>query len=146
DLQSRDPQADVVRTEHMPSAGDLSNLWFNLVVLGQVGDKPGNKLSYKPDAGRFSIDEESRIPGIQGLTRTLWNDSVKTEKYFGEPIRELFAAAHGEIGGAIQPQDITNALNGLRALRNSYTGQMQKLAILDAVIQDAELGVKKDPA
>src|ERR1700676_4974254 len=116
----------------MPSPGGRANLQHNLATLAQLRNKPGSKPSYNPDTGRFSIDEQGFL---QPLIRTLWRDSVTSEEYFGEPIREIFAAAHAEV------RDVTQALAGLQSLRNSYTGE--KLAILDAVIKDARLGVKK---
>jgi len=120
----------------MPSPGDPNNLQPNLTTLAQLGNKPGSKLSYDKNRGRFSIQE----PGFfsQSLPRTILKESVTSEEDFGAPIRELFAAAHAE------NHDVTQALNGLMALRQSYTGE--KLRVLNAVIEDAELGVKKDPA
>src|SRR5208282_5582212 len=113
----------------MPSPGDSNNLQPNLTTLTQLASKPsGSKLSYDKDRGRFSIQEKGFR---QTLARTFSSDSVAKEEYFGEPMRELFAAAHSE------GHDVTQALNGLRALRNSYTGE--KLATLNAVIEDAEL-------
>ena len=125
----------------MPSAGDSTNLGPNLRTLAQLRNKPGAKLSYDTNRGRFSIQEA----GIrQSLARTLSSNSVKNEEYFGRPIRELFAAAHTELDG--EDVDVTDALEGLRALRNSYRGEEEKLEVLDAVIEDAELGMRKDPA
>jgi hypothetical protein len=124
----------------MPSAGDSTNLGPNLRTLAQLRNKPGAKLSYDTNRGRFSIQEA----GIrQSLARTLSSNSVKNEEYFGRPIRELFAAAHTELDG--EDVDVTDALEGLRALRNSYRGEEEKLEVLDAVIEDAELGMRKDP-
>jgi hypothetical protein len=117
----------------MPSAGDPINLQPNLTALAQLAGKPGAKLSYNPSSGQFSIDENT---WYQGAVRTLWRDSVEKEEYFGEPIRELFAAARAK------PIDATQALNGLNALRQSYTGD--KLRILDEVIEDASVGTRKD--
>jgi hypothetical protein len=116
----------------MPSPGGRANLQHNLDTLAQLRNKPGSKPSYDPDTGRFSIDEQGFL---QPLIRTLWRDSVTSEEYFGEPIREIFAAARAK------GSDFTQALAGLQSLRNSYTGE--KLAILDAVIKDARLGKKK---
>ena len=117
----------------MPSAGHPNNLQPNLTTLAQLAGKPGAKLSYNPSSGRFSIDENT---WYQGAVRTLWRDSVEKEEYFGQPIRELFAAARAS------SIDATQALNGLQALRQSYTGN--KLAILDEVLEDASLGTRKD--
>jgi hypothetical protein len=111
----------------MPSPGGPANLEHNLVALAQLRNKAGSKLSYNPDTGRFSIDEQGFF---QPLIRTLWRDSVTTEEYFGKPIREIFAAAQAKA------RDVTQALAGLESLRNSYTEE--KLAILNAVIKDAK--------
>jgi Yersinia/Haemophilus virulence surface antigen len=118
----------------MPSAGDSNNLRPNLNMLAQLAGKPGAKLSYSPGSGLFSIDENT---WYQGLARSFSKDSVEKEEYFGQPIRELFAAARTN-----KSIDATLALNGLNALRQSYTGD--KLRILDEVIEDASLGTRKD--
>jgi len=126
----------------MPSAGDSNNLRPNLNMLAQLAGKPGAKLSYSPRSGLFSIDENK---WYQGAVRALWQDSVTSEEYFGRPIRELFAAARAK------SIDVTQALNGLDALHQSYRmkaglepGDQQKLRILDEVIEDASLGTRKD--
>lgn len=122
----------------MPSPDHPNNLSPNLDTLANLVNKKGSKLSYDKTSGRFSIQE----PGVfnQSLARTFSSDSVKSEEYFGAPIRALFAAAYANID---LRHAFTEAVEGLKALRNSYTGE--KLAILNAVIADAELGVKKDP-
>ena len=118
----------------MASPGDPANLQHNLTILAQLVNQ-GSKLSYSPGAGRFSIDK----PGLfQGTLRTLWRDSVTSEQHFGEPIREVFAAAHAE------GRNVTAALNGLDTLRASYANEPAKLGILNAVIEDARRGVRKD--
>ena len=133
----------------MPSPGDSNNLKFNLTTLAQLNYKQtGSKLSYDKITGRFSIQE----PGInQTLARTFSPNSVASEEFFGAPIRELFAAAHVEIGkqeGAlVKKNEFDKAVDGLKALCDSYgkENQKDKLAILNAVIEDAKLGVKRDP-
>jgi hypothetical protein len=119
----------------MASPGDPANLQHNLTILAQLGN-PGSKLSYNPSKGRFSINEPGRL---QGAIRSVWRDSVTSEEHFGEPIREVLAAAHAE------GRDVVAALNGLITLRNSYATQPDKLVILNAIIEDAQRGVKKDP-
>jgi hypothetical protein len=130
----------------MPSSGDPNNLQPNLTRLGQLVGQVGSKLSYDKKTGRFSIQ---RAGNIQSITRTIWKESVSNEADFGGPIRELFAAAHAAVydrsNPAINQGLINNALDGLKALRNSYAGDQNKLAILNAVIEDATVGVKKDP-
>jgi hypothetical protein len=123
-----------VWVDYMPSPGDSANLRHNLKTLADLVT-PGSKLSYSPGAGRFSIDQPGRI---QGAIRWLWNDSITSEEYFGEPIREVFAAAHAE------GRNVTAALNGLDTLRASYSTDPAKLGILNAVIEDARRGVRKD--
>jgi Yersinia/Haemophilus virulence surface antigen len=121
----------------MPSSDDCENVKANLDTISKLKTN-GSKLSYDKVSGRFSIQE----PGIkQSIARTFSPNSVSSEEYFGAPIRELFAAAHAE------KMDVAQALEGLKALRRSYVGEKErdKLAKLDAVIKDAELGVKKDP-
>lgn len=127
----------------MPSPGDPANLIPNLTTLAQLSNKPGSKLAYNQTTGRFSVDEAGKL---QGLLRSFSPDSVTKDDYFGEPIRELFAAARPEINVSIQPNVFANAINGLKSLRSSYANDRAKLTVLDAVIEDAELGMKKDPA
>jgi hypothetical protein len=122
----------------MPSAADPANLNANLHTFAQLEHSPaGSKLSFNNATGRFSIQK----PGpLQVLARTASRDSVTSEEYFGKPARLMFAAAY--------PQRNTDnglfdhALQGLRALRGSYTGD--KRAALDAVISDAQHGLGKE--
>jgi hypothetical protein len=129
----------------MPSAGDTANLRPNLRTLAQLRDKRGAKLSYDRNGGLFSIQEKGKW---QSIARTFSRDSVTSEENFGAPMRELFAAAHAQIGVGADPitqAEITLALDGLKALRASYFGDYDKLTTLDSVIADAKLGVKKEP-
>jgi hypothetical protein len=121
----------------MPSPGDLTNLKHNLETIAELRSKPrGTKLSYDRTSGRFSLQEPGTVTTV---VRFLSRDSVESEEFFGAPIRELFAAAYAQ-----KHEDFANALRGLRHLRYFYTGE--KLRRLNAVIEDAEMGVKKDPS
>jgi hypothetical protein len=130
----------------MPSAGDRDNLRPNLQTVAGLTGKIGAKLSYNKATGRFSIQEAGKL---QSLARTFsrGQDSIENEEYFGAPIRELFAAAHA------QREDVDRALEGLKSLRDSYpvsfpasSTAAKKRGILEDLIEDAELGVKKERA
>jgi hypothetical protein len=123
----------------MPAPYDPLNLFINLDTFARLSDSPaGSKLSFDRGTGRFSIQK----PGaLQSVARTLSHDTVTSEGSFGGPIRAVFATAYPQrhlIGARIDA-----ALGGLRTLQQSYTGD--KRAALDAVISDAEHGVRKDP-
>jgi hypothetical protein len=134
----------------MPSAGDSNNLRPNLQTVAALAKKIGAKLSYDKETGQFSIQEAGKL---QSLARTFsrGQDSIENEEYFGAPIRELFAAAR------VQKENVASALEGLRSLRNSYPpapiypapasdAVARKRKILEDVIEDAELGVRKEKA
>jgi Yersinia/Haemophilus virulence surface antigen len=131
-------KSSLVRIEDMPSAGHSDNLGPNLETVAGLNGKIGAKLSYNKETGRFSIQEAGKL---QSLARTFSRDSIEEEEYFGAPIRELFAAARA------QGLEVSRALGGLKSLRNSYPASFpagEKRRILDAVIEDAELGVWKE--
>jgi hypothetical protein len=126
-------QPSLASITFMPSPGDRANLKDNLETLAELRSKPrGSRLTYDKTRARFSIQE----PGIR---QSLSRDQIENEEYFGTPLRELFAAAYAE-----NHQDLNRALNGLRHLTEFYHGD--KLRTLEAVIEDAELGMRKDPA
>jgi hypothetical protein len=134
----------------MPSPGDPDKLVPNLDTLAQLASKPGSKLWFDKERGLFSIQEKGLR---QGLKRSFTKQSVTSEELFGSPIRDLFAAAATALFDGRHQQDSLNlralrdnAVKGLKALRdNTYANDQTKKNALAAVIEDAELGPKKDP-
>jgi hypothetical protein len=130
----------------MPSSGDPNNLLPNLDTLSMLEIKPGSKLSYNEKTGRFSIHEAGKL---QGIGRAFSKNSVLNEAKFGAPIREIFAAAHTAVDDptlGIRKAHIDAALRGLLALADTYAGEPDKRAIMDAVYRDAQAGARKDSA
>jgi hypothetical protein len=99
------------------------------------------KSPFDQKSGLFSIQKAGNI---QSIARTFSRNTVTSEEYFGSPIRELFAAARAVIG--VASDEFSQAVDGLKALRTTYAREPEKLAVLNAVIQDAELGVRTDEA
>jgi hypothetical protein len=122
----------------MSAPDDPANLNNNLYTLSRLAGSPdGSKLSFDRGTGRFSIQ---RPDGLQSVARSLSHDTVTSDESFGRPIRAVFAAAYPDryrVGAMFNA-----ALDGLKSLRRSYTGD--KLAALNAVISDAEHGINKD--
>ena len=122
----------------MPGAGDPSVLDDNLGILASLRELKGVKLSYDIATGRFTVQE----PGwLQSVSRTLAGDSVTNEEKFRKPLRELFAAARNQYG---DDAIINVALSGLNSLRNSYSDDVQKLKVLNEVIDDVSRWGKEE--
>jgi hypothetical protein len=92
------------------------------VISGLRNAARGTKLAFKENTGRFVAHA--------------------SERYFGDPIREFFAMARSKIGQDVAQQQFNDAVAGLRELRNTYANK--KLAALNRVIEDAELGMRRD--
>lgn len=125
----------------MPSPADAANLSTNLDVFRNLRTAAqGSKVWFNESTGRFSLQESG---GWQSFTRTFSSQTVTSERYFGDPVRDVFAAARAQIGGGVVTQQaFDEAVAGLKALRNSYADA--KLTALNRVIEDAELGVRRD--
>lgn len=127
----------------MPSAGDPRNLAHNLrVITGLSANLVGTKLSFDKDTGRFTAQEPGKWTSF---VRTFSRDSITKEDWFGDPIRDVFAAAKAGIAANTVTQlAFDDAIAGLRTLRVSYADDAARLRVLNSVIEDAEIGVRKD--
>jgi hypothetical protein len=124
----------------MPSPADPLNLAPNIDVFRNLRTAAkGTKVWFDESTGLFSTQGKGKW---QSLSRTFSSQTVTSEGYFGDPVREVFAAARAQIGAAVTQQAFDEAVAGLKMLRQSYTDA--KLTALNRVIEDAELGVRRD--
>jgi hypothetical protein len=93
---------------------------------------------------RFYVDKGDLL---QGIRRTVSGDSVLSEKSFGRPVREVFAAALRRAeGDELMADRITSALRGLEFLRDTtYAGDDRKVSTVQGVINDALFGFRLEP-
>jgi hypothetical protein len=130
---------------NMPSPGDEMNLVPNLTSLGNLPlHGAGAKLGYNATTIRFYVDKGDLL---QGVRRTVAGDSVLSDKSFGRPVREVFAAAVRRMEGDEQMADrITSALRGLEFLRDTtYADDDCKVRTVQGVINDALYGFRLEP-
>ena len=129
----------------MPSPGDEMNLVPNLTTLGNLPlQGAGAKLGYNATTMRFYVDKGDLL---QGVRRTVARDSVLSDKFFGKPVREVFAAANSRAEGDEQmAARVTSALRGLEFLRDAtYAGDDLKARTVQGVIDDALFGFRLEP-
>jgi hypothetical protein len=119
----------------MPSPSDPTNLVPNLQAIASASNVVKARLAYDSNTARFSVQPNTFGTSI---ARTFSSDSVTSEASFGAPIRQIFASAHAQVGtNGVTPDLVTQALNGLKNLRNTYpSDEIEKRGALERVIED----------